>query len=59
LIDIVEIITGKKFARPAIDVDESSGDGGGKPPAKKQTHEKDKTPEHQVSLHCLARKNGK
>jgi len=28
LIDIVEIITGKKFARPAIDVDESSDNGG-------------------------------
>jgi len=35
LIDIVvEIITGKKFAHPTIDVDESSDDGGGKPAAK-------------------------
>jgi len=34
LIDIVESITAKKFARPTIDVDESSDDGRGKPAAK-------------------------
>jgi len=45
LIDIVEIITGKKFggeSEPTIDVDESSDDGGGKPAA-------EATPERRTS----------
>jgi len=55
LIDIVEIITGKKFAcptDPTIDVDESSDDGGGKPAAKE-------TPERRTSPRRQTSNNGK
>jgi len=52
LIDIVEIIQGNKFARPTIDVDESSDDGGGKPAAKE-------TPERLTSPRRHHRKDGK
>jgi len=46
LINIVEIITGKKFARPTIDVDESRDDGGGKPAAE-ETPQRRPSPRHQ------------
>ena len=55
LIDIVEIITGKKFSRPTIDVDdvdESSDDGGGKPAA-------EETPQRRTSPRRQTRNNGK
>jgi len=52
LIDIVEIITGKKFACPTINVDESSDNGGGKPAAKE-------TPERHTSPRRQTRNNGK
>jgi len=55
LIDIVEIITGKKFGgetEPTIDVDESSDDGGGKPVA-------EETPERRTSPRRRHTRSGK
>ena len=49
--DIVEIITGKKFPKATVDVDESD-DGGGKPAAKE-------TPERRTSPRKSSRNNGK
>ena len=44
---------GKKFARPTVDVDESSSDDyEGKPAAKE-------TPQRRTSPHCQTRNNGK